>query len=111
MKANDVLLNRMIDLDEKKKRRKVIALKDELIHNPKEIKVASNEIVYVHFFCSKNPSFAIEMVTPTGVINYNSNSTLFNASNQIVKCLGTVKFNTKDSDNFYIQYIRTEYRK
>ena len=109
MNANDTLLQQIIVLDEINKGNKIISIQDALIQNPKEIRIGANEIVYVYFFSSNYPVFNIQLITASKVVNYNNNTTLSNTNNQIIRCLGDVKFIFNENENFYVQYVKINY--
>ena len=109
MNSNDTLLCHLIATDEMHRESTPKLKTDHILHNPKQISVGTNEIVYLHFIYCADSDFEITVTTPTTVLALNPNSTIFGSNNTIVKALGNVHFKTATPVNFFVQYMRVTY--
>lgn len=108
MKSNDTLLCHMIATDEIKKGVEPKYKNDELVYNPNEIRVAVNEMVYLHFFHCRDADFTITLSTPTQILTFTQNNTHNGSNNTIIRAIGTIKIKAENS-NFFVQLLRIQY--
>ncbi|MEW7279726.1 hypothetical protein ABW636_14125 [Aquimarina sp. 2201CG1-2-11] len=108
MKSNDTLLCHLVATDEMKKGVEPQYKHDEVVHNPNEIKVAVNEVVYLHFFHCGDADFNIEITTPTQILQFTPENTYKGCNNTIIRAIGTVKIKAQNQ-NFFVQLLRIHY--
>jgi hypothetical protein len=93
--------------------RKVIGyqIKDEVLTDPKRIKVGANEVVYV-CYCSIEPSgdFILKLASGTDVVTYHSKNTVLiensNYSSQITSHWSNIHIVPSKIKNYFIRIIR-----
>ena len=109
--SKDSLLYRLIELDLKNKGKSICHISDEMIHNPKEIEVGANEVVYTYnFIAGMNYPFSINLISPTEKINYTYQNVV-NGNNDLIKAhWGKIKIEVEsNAQYFYIQYLRIKF--
>lgn len=115
MITNDNILTHMIIQDMLS--RKVInyQLKDEVVTDPKQIKVGANEVVYVCYcYVEASGDFSIQLKSGTDVVTYHPKNTVKQElsrdiayhSSQITSHWSNVKIIPKQTGYYYIRYIR-----
>ena len=109
LKSNDTLLCHIIATDEMIRDEISKSKVDELLSNPTQIKVAANELVYIHFIHSNDLKFEMELKTATQVIKLNRLNTIEGSCNTIIRCLSDVKIKTNNKPNFFVQLIRIQF--
>ncbi|TSE10002.1 hypothetical protein [Aquimarina algiphila] len=106
MKSNDMLLCQMIQAHNPKL---ITMITDQNIVNPKKIKVHPNEVVYLHFFYSHMPDFKVEIQTATETLLLDDKNTIHQSSNTILKAVSDIHFKTDNTQDFFVQLLRTQY--
>ncbi len=109
MKSNDTLLCHMMATDEMKKGAAPQYKTDDIIYNPTHIKVAANEVVYIHFFHSHVPEFNIKITTPTGLLTLSPDNAINGSSNTIIRAIGDISFTSMLRPSFFVQLIKIHY--
>lgn len=107
----DNLLYRLIELDLKNKGKSICHISDEIAHNPAEIEVGANEVVYTYnFIASQNHPFTVNVFSPTENLIY-THQNVVNGSNDLIKShWGKIKVNViSNPQYFYIQYLRVKF--
>lgn len=115
MITNDHILNQMIVKDMLS--RKVInyQIKDEVVTDPKQIKVGANEVVYVCYcYVETSGDFKLKVESGTDVVIYHPKNTVKQEltqgiayhSSQITSHWSNLKIKTNLTGYYYIRYIR-----
>jgi len=111
MMTNDNILRLMIEKDMLSRKVTDYQIQDEVISNPKLIKVGANQVVYVCYCQIKSSGdFVLKLASGTGVISYHpknmiSNVTTFHSS-QLTSHWSNIKIIPKLTDNYFVRFIR-----
>jgi len=120
MKINDHILMRMIDKDMQSKKANNYHIKDEVVVNPKVIKVGANEVVYVCYcYAESKGGFNLNLESGTDLIGYHEKNTIKQKltpntayhSSQITAHWSSIKIKAKVSAYYFIRYIRITLQK
>jgi hypothetical protein len=110
----------MIEKDMLSKKVVNYQLKDEVVTNPKEIKVGANEVVYICYcLIESTDDFKIQLESGTDLITYHEKNTtkqLLSSitayhSSQITSHWSNIKIKSKVSQYFFLRYIRITLQK
>jgi len=111
MTTNDNILTLMIQKDMLSKKVIGYQIKDEILTDPKHIKVGANEVVYV-CYCSiqSTGDFRLKLASGTDVVSYHKNNTMLIGSSyyssQITSHWSNIKIIPNKSGDYFIRIIR-----
>ena len=116
MTTNDNILTLMIEKDMLSRKVVSYQIKDEVITNPKQIKVGANEVVYV-CYCQVETSgdFKLKLESGTDVVTYHPKNTIQQGaayhSSQITSHWSNIKIISKSTIDYFIRFIRVTLHK
>ena len=122
MIINDNILALMIAKDMASKKVEYYLLKDEVVTNPKTIKVGANEVVYVCYCYARLTTprqFSIRVSSGTDVVDYHRENTVkeelsaetIHYSSRITTHWSNINIEAEQTDDYYIRYIRITIKK
>jgi len=120
MITNDHILTLMIEKDMLSKKVVNYQIKDEVVTNPKEIKVGANEVVYICYcYVEGREKFFVNLESGTDLVAYQpqnmtkrelSKFIVFESS-QITTHWSNIKIKAKVSQFYFIRYLRITIQK
>lgn len=120
MITNDHILTLMIEKDMLSKKVVNYQIKDEIVVNPKEIKVGANEVVYVCYcYVENSGDFLLKLESGTDLVSYHPKNTtkqeltqhIAYHSSQITAHWSSIKIKARVSNYYFIRYIRITLQK